>query len=1721
MPTDPEGGKSRGVVRKEASASPAATGPAGPLLETHVGAQYLLPLLTRGEARGLPGVAVNRVQFQRGALGFPLDDVIVTGTDARGETAFLEIQVKRSLEFTPSDPEFARVVAMACHAATKPEFAAARYEVAVALGHSARIDRHVRAVLQWARDYQDHDEFFRRLAQPRVAHQNMRDFADAFRAHMRASGARDDPSSAWRLLRRFQVLTFDAEDVGSPDRVLARERCVALLSAEGSARATELWDSLGQIALQVDAVGGDLDAPSLQQRLTSERGFRFVGDRQLRRARTRVADATANVLAAINVQVHGVRLDREEHVEKALAGLEQGRYLEIRGLPGVGKSGILRALAGRMEVESRVIAIAPHRVTAGGWVAWQAQLGCDASARDLLLDLAADGGATLFIDGLDRFEKPAEQATVVDLLRAAAEIDRFKVVVTARFDFDADAAAWLPADAIERLGRAPVIAVDALSETDVEFLRSEDRTLASLLRPGHPAEKLVRNLYRLERLARVQGGEGDSPFSEAQMARQWWESGDSPNSSGRLERRRALHSFALQSLMGSGPLDISACPAASIEELAERGTLRLLHADHAEFVHDVLRDWAIACVLFDEPRRVAALPLREPATGLLARGVELLAQLLLEQDASGETWRGLLTQVSGSDAHGSWRRITLLALTRSERALDLLQRCEGRLLGEGGLLLVELTNAAITVDSRPAADFWRSHGVDVKKLPAFPSDYVIPNGPSWQNLLLWTLVVFSRLPHAALPTLIDLYGRWCAAFTGQDALAQELVKRLYIWLVQVDKHANPPTFPRYVEGVKEVEGIPFSTTDEMNLRQTFLLWCGAQPELADAYLRAVAAYRNNHAIFRQFVGFVGGAPRAAPGALVDLFLSTLQAADRNEYFRSGARDVFGYWDTEFFPPSPARPPFFELLMNAPREGLRFVHDVVAHAVRRRSGGRQAGAEDAIRLELPGGSREFQWQQTYRWSRDGGSNIVTSALMALEAWGNVRADRGDPIDGVISDVLGPPGTSAAFVLVAIDIMLSHWPASREILWRFAANAELLALDRERFGMDTIMARDQPMWVRPEPLSATKLADLRRRPSRRFPLDAVLDEYGRDGPAEIRNAIRDLLATQRERLGPPDDMSQAMADPRFAAMSGCNRMDPGNHVQSNGVWEYVPPPEEGELLRKLQEAAAQGHEEVVTYHGLVAALDAGPAQPALLQKALTLIRAPSGSENAKDAADQDRARWILAALILRDGDVGLVECHAWCREQLQDAARQEFDSSGHVPHIPYNSASIAGVGLLAAHRRGDVSDLETLLRLAVHQRSGMASVLEAEIKAGRSVDGQLACALMRLGLTSEIYAIRHSAPVTNADWRERQALADATRAAAEDGLRQQAVQSEMNWLTGQGPEPVWPKLPDPEPPRSRRNSDEVVEATARQRWRARQTFALDADGASRWLGIAATWWAGQDSARLRSLLKQVWPWTAAANGAGADRPVKPTERTMQWNSAFFRASVDAAAGCSPHDWDQLVMVPLSRLADDALFDSIEAVVHQLDFLWIDKGRVSETQALGVRERTCDLLRADPAWQWMAGRDPSHGAPMHLGGAIAALFFAQNDLGRGPRCYLSAGILHHSDSFLPKLVELAKEGAGSTFVAFAFLELLEVSPRVGVLSALAEVLDMWWNKQSTSAEFWLEHGVGPRVSRWVKAALASVSVVSEEDIKRVVAIADVLLRCGVPEAKQLEELAMRSPP
>ena len=94
----------------EKDSSPRSTGPAGSQFETKVGTHYALALLANTEPLGLPGAVVDRLEFQRGGQGHPLDDVIVRGVTPQGEDRCLEVQVKRSMAFTENDANFQSVV---------------------------------------------------------------------------------------------------------------------------------------------------------------------------------------------------------------------------------------------------------------------------------------------------------------------------------------------------------------------------------------------------------------------------------------------------------------------------------------------------------------------------------------------------------------------------------------------------------------------------------------------------------------------------------------------------------------------------------------------------------------------------------------------------------------------------------------------------------------------------------------------------------------------------------------------------------------------------------------------------------------------------------------------------------------------------------------------------------------------------------------------------------------------------------------------------------------------------------------------------------------------------------------------------------------------------------------------------------------------------------------------------------------------------------------------------------------------------------------------------------------------------------------------------------------------------------------------------------------------------------------------------------------------------
>jgi hypothetical protein len=372
------------------AASPASSGPAGPHFEGEVGAFYLLSLLVGAEPRGLPGTLVDRVELQRAAEGFSLDDVIVRAHDALGSPAVLEIQVKRSISFAPKDPIFRAVVDQIALAARKSEFRISRYELAIATARTSGKIGAYQDVLTWARQLGDATTFTARINRPGSASEDMRTFVHTFKTHLHNSGAPNDDETVWFLLSRLQILVFDFTITGSASESLAKERAVYALHPDDALRASGFWTSLVELTIQIAASGGDRDRDRLIEDLTS-RSFRLSGHRRNTGVRTALTEYSKNALSDINDHIGGVMLTRHEHVGAIHAALDDGRYVEIRGDAGVGKSGVLKHFAQQIAIESQVIVFSPGRTIPKGWTAMRAALGFDGTARDLLVDIAAGG----------------------------------------------------------------------------------------------------------------------------------------------------------------------------------------------------------------------------------------------------------------------------------------------------------------------------------------------------------------------------------------------------------------------------------------------------------------------------------------------------------------------------------------------------------------------------------------------------------------------------------------------------------------------------------------------------------------------------------------------------------------------------------------------------------------------------------------------------------------------------------------------------------------------------------------------------------------------------------------------------------------------------------------------------------------------------------------------------------------------------------------------------------------------------------------------------------------------------------------------------------------------------------------------------------------------------------------------------------------------------------
>lgn len=1703
--------------------SPASTGGSGALFEAQVGAAYLLSMLLELDARGLPNCRIVSIRLQRGEEGYPLDDVIVQGKDRSGKVATLEIQVKRSITFAPSDEVFQDVVKQVKGAVDGPGFWENNHHLAVAVARTTqKIETAYQDALSWARNIEDATTFHARLARKGEANDAMRTFVSTFRNNLKAAGAPDNDETVWKVLRRFHILVFDFTATDSASVELMHERALRALQSGGADEARNLWSRLTELSLQIAVDAGHRTRDSLIMDLAS---FPLAPSRDNRKALASIAEESQSALSDINDEVAGVKLMRQRRVDAVRDAMTRSRYVEIQGEAGVGKSGVLRRLAEDLNTEAQVLVLSPNRVVERGWLSMKAAIEYDGTGRDLMAELSLSGAAIVFIDNLDFF-RAEEQTTVKDIVRFASQTPNIWVIATVRVEFAKTEPSWLPTDVLTRLGHTDPVLIEELDDAEVAELKERAHRLSQLLSDAHPAKAIVRNLFRLSRLANRSGND-PWPATEAEMARQWWDLADGRNDAGLRDRSRLLRRLTEHLLSSSQPYDATAENAQALDHLVASGTLRDYSNDQVTFRHDVLREWAIANLVFGEHGFGPHFQLAERATPDMARGTELAARIALEQTDGLKLWQEILASLTNT--HETWRRAILLALVRSELSIKILATASPVLLENDAALFKDLARYVTAVEFEAAADRMRARGL---KSEGVPAGWQVPRNNSCAHLVAWLLLLSASLPPSAVPDAVKVYSANLIGTLGSDDFAPLILQYLCQWLeaIETDRESNPYGFANHIFG-GAVPGHQLKVM-EAELRTAFLSFCHRTPELAARYLESFAGRQHADETRLSILKFRGTLAQAAPKQLVDFTIDTLIGNEaRRPRRRSGPlpEKPFEYIDLKFLPASPSQGPFLDLLLHSSEEGLRLVRRIVSYAVEFYRGDKKDDHATVIYFNDDGVI--FPWPEFYYWSRATGNApyLVSSALMALEAWAHKRVEEGDSIDAVLAQILGDPAMSNAALLVAVDIVLSHGEQGQQAIEAaipLVASPELLCMDRLRPTHDNMQIPDffGLKALQHEPAGPATLDNLKTRNSRRISLYDVLCRLT-FGPTETVEKMRALLMRAATRLGAPDEKSD-LGDPRLMVVHAVNVLNRENwkevtvrdsEGQEQILLQYQSPEAEVKQLEPIQKEASPRLEESNQQFGILNALYAREAPtPDFLAKATCWAQEHTNVFENRPEFDGDgkhltsvEAVVSAATLLARYGTAAqLSEQGAWMRGIFARVHQGDSDPVYLMRDgLRFNPRAVAFVGqTLLLQRAPEEQDIRRLLEFASASGYASAHGFGASLAVLEQVNPLLIPAVLRCAFAA---SVRLDLP-----WGLAEEEKEKSRVADYERIQKQ-IDSELAWLEALNSEPAWPEFPIRQirPRDYWRNGPRDYEAEAAEYHSVK--LRVDYQRAALWLKQTRPIYEVEMQPWLRTVVPAYAEWTRQANGLGQEKDAQYDGQPDGWNEVYFELAAKHVAGMSADTLDQELQRHFTGLPDESFCDCLPIFLRSADQAFFEKNLLSTEQMIQVRTFLIHQLSETRAFGWNKDRDEAS-AEMHLAHALGPICFNDHNSIGPSKCYLPPSFIPRADSFLPLLEDFLAEFR-SPFLAAMYLNFMEVAPRAEQLSFIIGCAEKWLERFPDSNRFWIEMSFGGRIgSLLIRLFHASPEAFERDDLRsRVDKILTQLVGLGVGQAHEMETL------
>lgn len=1010
-------------------------GGAGHTFEDVVTAYYLAALLCEAGARGISDRIVTRVAVQQRSLGDPLDDLIVDFRSPTGDEARLSLQLKRSLAISSAktNGDFREIIRDSWRTLQKPDFREGIDRFGGGTDEIAASKlRAVETLCEMARAHPVLADFEARFAPGGNANKTQaRVKADIAVLIEEEIGTPCPPADLHRFLAHFLLLRFDYPNEGAADPPAAINLLRGALAPEQADKAPLIWDRLCRLARQGAGKSEQFGRPALVRVVSPV--ARLLGAPSYRGDLDRLQAIARSSLRDIDDDVTGTRLNRAALQQTIRDSLASHRFVQIHGLPGAGKSVLLRRIAEADLAAGPILFLKADRLQGASWAAYATSHGLTHTTLEaLLVELAAVGSSTLYLDGIDRIAK-AHRAIVTDLIReilGSELLQDWRILVTLRDSGIEPLRDWLPD--MFRDGGIGIVEVGELNNDEAETLAAAEPSLRPLLFGPKPVREIVRRPFFAKILSQnfaVAAGEaGFAPQSEVDLIENWWRRGgynaDGAEAGKRQRALLDLGGFRARNL--GRPIALSSLLPATldmIDLLRADGILQEVRLGHTvRFAHDIFFEWSFFHRLVDRaddwPEELKGVG--EPP--VLGRVVELLSQA---EFARGDDWPAMLARLKASDLRSQWTRAWLLGPlgvpsfdSHEERFTRVVEADDYRLLRR---TLVWFQAERTTPNSRilssdsgmsrdlqiRAADFW-----------AWPSDFA-----SWRRLIDYLLARIPAFPVSLVPEILAVFEVWQNALSAiENPTSREILAQTDRWLRDAEDWRDRDR-PHVPDEKSVWQGLQSSLENlETSLRRLQLRSAATEPALVGAYLerlRAMPGFLDR--IFSDIIGYSFLLAQSHPELLADLTLVHLReelpadkiareedeakAATRRRqealakppeqrtkhdqlvidhvFSRIGFSDVSHFdWETlavdrhltDYFPASPLREPFHALFASAPAEALRVVAELSNHAM---TAWRQLHKLDpdrgatpiALEIEFPWRTQQF-WggRREYLWSR---------------------------------------------------------------------------------------------------------------------------------------------------------------------------------------------------------------------------------------------------------------------------------------------------------------------------------------------------------------------------------------------------------------------------------------------------------------------------------------------------------------------------------------------------------------------------------------------------------------------------------------------------------------------------------------------------------------------------------------------------------------------------------